>query len=80
MTVGKILEMMSVFKESFLVQLSYSDNNLNFKIRCKPLATLVNEQYQYFYGVFKSCSDSSFEPLSAENERILDINQINDLE
>ncbi|TAH26335.1 MAG: hypothetical protein EAZ07_04670 [Cytophagales bacterium] len=80
MTRGKIKEIMSIFQDSNLEELTFIDSNLNFRIKCEFLAQLIDKNYKYFYGVFKNCMDVYFQPWDEENFHIVDVNEISKLE
>ena len=76
MTLGKIKEIMGLFQESNLEEISYAEENLNFKIKCSFLAKLIKEEYHFFYGVFKGCTDVFFQPWDDEFNIISDVKEI----
>ena len=80
MTLGKIKDIMGMFQESILEEMSLSESMLNFKIECSYLAKLIKIDYQFFYGVFKGCTDIFFQPWEDEFNIISDVKEIVALE
>ncbi len=76
MTLGKIKDIMTMFQESILEEMSLSESRLNFKLECSFLAKLINPDYKYFYGVFKGCNDVFFQPWDDEFNIISDIREV----
>ena len=76
MTVSKIKEILAVFQESILEEMSLTEFKLNFKIECSFLAKLIKSEYKFFYGVFKGCQDVFFQPWEDEFNIISDIKEI----
>ena len=80
MTLGKIKDIMGMFQESILEEMSLAESMLNFKIECSFLAKLIKHDYQFFYGVFKGCTDIFFQPWEDEFNIISDVKEIVALE
>lgn len=79
MSQKKIYAALNVLQEGILEQLSLTGTDLNFKIECKFLAQVINENYMYFYGVLKGCDDFYFQSWDNDEEILSSDKEIQEL-
>ncbi|HEY8402241.1 MAG TPA: hypothetical protein VIK89_13325 [Cytophagaceae bacterium] len=75
----KIKLILDVFHEGVIEELHLENKDLNFKIECKYLAEIINENYTWFYGVLKNVRRFCFQPWDDEDNVITNIENIKEL-
>jgi hypothetical protein len=72
-------DMLAVFTEGVIEELSYCKKDLNFKIECAYLANIVSPKFKFFYGTLKNVQDVYYLPWDDENVIITSIKEIESL-
>lgn len=75
----KIREILAVFQEGVIEEMSLIDKDLNIKVECKYLAEQINQEYNFFYGVLKNVHDVFFVPWEDDMLEIRDVQEIRKL-
>jgi hypothetical protein len=71
-----IREMLAVFQEGVIEEMSLIEKDLNIKVECKYLAEQIHPEYSVFYGVFKQVKDVFFVPWEDDLMEIREIKEI----
>jgi hypothetical protein len=80
MTLGKIIEIVNLFQDSGIDGMSQVGDDLNVKLDCEFLASIIDKNFKSFYAIFKSCNHVYFEPWEQEDLIISDLKEINSLQ
>jgi hypothetical protein len=76
MSKKKIIEVLSLLQEGFILEMKLEGETLNIKVECRHLADLIDSNYLYFYVVLKGAKNIYFVPWDDEEMSISSVQDI----